>query len=185
MSLLGDSFSIYSFVIVAATLFPKFISRVDYDHLTRRMGMAPGSVLSLELEAPLSRKLRYGFQGLSEQASVEMLNRILLLRTHRTGSDVWISAGQVLNPKAVTRQSIEADWWSWKPVFTTPWKLKEHINFLELSSILLSVKYHASHLQHLQARIFHLTDSYVCMSVVPKGRSGSRQLDRILKELNS
>ena len=49
---------------------------------------------------------------------------------------------------------------------------------------MLSVKYHVSHLRHQQVRIFHLTDSYVCMSITSKGRSGSRQLNRLLKELN-
>lgn len=114
-----------------------------------------------------------------------MINKILLSRTNHTGSDVRISTGEILNPKAIVRQSIEADWWRWEPVFRTKWKQKEHINLLELRSILLSVKYHVSHLRHQQARIFHLTDSYVSMSVASKGRSGSRQLNRVLKELNA
>ena len=184
LSLLGDSFSVYSFVIVAAALCRRFISRVDYRHLTKRMGIAPGFALSFELESPLSRMLSYGFGERGEDGTVQMLNKILLSRTNHTGSDVRISTGEVLNPKAVVRQSIEADWWRWEHVFMTRWKQRDHINLLELRGILLSVRFHVSHLRHSQARIFHLSDSYVCMSVVSKGRSGSRQLNRVLRELN-
>lgn len=184
LSLLGDSFSIYSFVLVAAALCRKFLGRVSYKQLAERMGLAPGSVVHLKVRVPLQRSLGYGFQDEEGLASVEMLNRILLSRTNHTGSDVKITTGEILNPKAVVRQSIEADWWHWLPVFHTQWKQKEHINLLELRSILLSLRYHVSHLKHQQIRIFHLTDSYVCMSVVSKGRSGSRQLNRILKEIN-
>ena len=184
LSLLGDSFSVYSFVIVAAALCRRFINRVDYRHLVRRMGIAPGFVLSFELESPLSRMLSYGFGERGEDGTVQMLNKILLSRTNHTGSDVRISTGEILNPKAVVRQSIEADWWRWEHVFMTRWKQRDHINLLELRSILLSVRFHVSHLRHSQARIFHLSDSYVCMSVVSKGRSGSRQLNRVLRELN-
>ena len=35
------------------------------------------------------------------------------------------------------------------------------------------------------ARIFHVTDRYICMSVVAKGRSGSRQLNKVLRQLNA
>ena len=185
LSLLGDSFSIYSFVMVAAALCRRFIGRVNYEHLANRMGMSPGVVLASHLEAPLGRGLNYGFKEMVDTGTVEMLNRILLSRTNHTGSDVKISTGLVLNPKALSRQSIEAGWWEWKPVFSVKWRESEHINILELRSILLSIKYHISHLKHQQARVFHLSDSYVCMSVVSKGRSGSRQLNRILKELNS
>ena len=184
LSLLGDSFSIYSFVIVAAALCRRFVTRVNYSQLTRRMGLSPGSILAPHLEAPLSRGISYGFRDGKTEATVEMLNRILLARTNHTGSDVRISTGEILNPKAAVRQSIEADWWKWEHVFQTRWKQPDHINLLELRSILLSIKFHISHLRHSQARIFHLSDSYVCMSVVSKGRSGSRQLNRVLRELN-
>lgn len=111
LSLLGDSFSIYSFVLVAAALCRKFLGRVSYKQLAERMGLAPGSVVHLKVRVPLQRSLAYGFQDEEGLASVEMLNRILLSRTNHTGSDVKITTGEILNPKAVVRQSIEADWW--------------------------------------------------------------------------
>ncbi len=64
-------------------------------------------------------------------------------------------------------------------LFQVRWRHAEHINCLELEAILLSIKHYASHL----ARIFHITDSYVCMSVIAKGRTSSRMLGRKLRLL--
>ena len=184
LSLLGDSFSIHSFVIIGAALCSKFLGKLSYKTLANRMGMAPGACVPLFKHCPLSRSLCYGNVAKDPQHTPDDLNRILLAKTNHTGSDVRIITGEILNPKAVVRQSIQADWWQWKHVFNTKWKQKEHINCLELRSILLAVQYHISHLKHKHMRIFHATDSYVSMSVVSKGRSGSKNLSRILKHLN-
>ena len=61
----------------------------------------------------------------------------------------------------------------------------EHINALELRSIFLAIRYHVTHLGATQFRIFHLTDSYICMSILGKGRTGSRTLQRILRQVNA
>ena len=185
LSLLGDSFSVYSFVIAAAALCRRFITSLSYKHLANRMGMSPGVVIPLSRVAPLSRKLCYGMFRVSRGATPMLLNQLLLSRTNHTGSDVRISTGEVLAPKSLVRQSIQAGWWQWKHVFKVRWKHGDHINLLELRSILLSVRYHVHHLKHSQMRIFHITDSYVCMSICSKGRSGSRHLMRILKQLNA
>ena len=185
LSLLGDSFSILSFVIPAAALCKKFLGKIWYQQLVRRMGMAPGIGLDIDVEAPMQPKLYYGDFPLEGVNEVETLNKLLLRKTNHTGSDVRISTGEFLNPKAVIRQSIQASWWKWKPCFSVRWKQREHINLLELRSILLSVTYHVRHLRHSHARIFHLTDSYVCMSIISKGRSGSKQVNRVLQQLNA
>ena len=101
--------------------------------------------------------------------SVQDLNRLLLTRVNHTGSDIRISTGEILNPKAHPRQGVQADWWEWKPSFRLKWNKKEHINALELRSIFLAVRYHVTHLGNTQFRIFHLTDSYICMSILGKG----------------
>ena len=185
LSLLGDSFSVFSFVIVAAALCRRFLGPLSYKHLALRMGTAPGMVLPLSRTAPLSRVVSYGNTKPSSQRDLQTLNRLLLARTNHTGSDVRISTGEVLAPKSLVRQSIHAGWWKWKPVFKVRWKHGDHINLLELRSILLSVKYHVQHLRHSKMRIFHITDSYVCMSICSKGRSGSRQLMKVLKQINA
>ena len=185
LSLLGDSFSVFSFVIAASALCRRFLSSLSYKHLASRMGMSPGVALPLSQVAPLSRGLCYGIFRKSKDATPKLLNQLLLSRTNHTGSDVRISTGEVLAPKTLVRQSIQAGWWKWKHVFKVKWKHGDHINLLELRSILLSVRYHVHHLKHSQMRIFHITDSYVCMSICSKGRSGSRRLMNILKQLNA
>ena len=102
-------------------------------------------------------------------------------------ADVRISTGEVLNPKAYPRQSVEADWWHWKPNFKFKWAHKENINIniLELRSILQAVLYSISHKDISETRFFHLSDSYVCISIIGKGRSGSRLLNKTLKVLNA
>lgn len=184
-SLLGDSFSVFSFVIPAMALCRAFMNRTPYSHIANRMGFALGSTGSPRLSAPLARFLQYGFQLHLIPRTVQELNRLLLTRVNHTGSDIRISTGEILNPKAHPRQGVQADWWQWKSSFQLKWNRKEHINALELRSIFLAIRYHVTHLGATQFRIFHLTDSYICMSILGKGRTGSRTLQRILRQVNA
>ena len=184
-SLLGDSFSVHSFVIVCAALCRNFLLDVHVQHLYQRMGLAPGFVAPLRCVAPIQRCLQYGSRHLYSQRSVRELNQILLSKTNHTGSDVRVTTGEVLNPKAVVRQSIEAKWWDWRNLFCFKWKQSEHINILELRIILQGLRYYITHLHVSHRRIFHVTDSYICMSVISKGRTGSKQLARVLKKVNA
>ena len=93
-SLVGDAFSIYSFVVVAASLCRRWLpSGLHYTHLANRMGLATGFRSPLRLTAPLARRLRYGFETIGAQRSVEDINPWLLGRVNHTGSDVRITTG--------------------------------------------------------------------------------------------
>ena len=59
-SLLGDSFSVYSFCIAGAALCQRFLPRMSYEWIAHRMGMAPGFRAPLRSQAPLGRFLQYG-----------------------------------------------------------------------------------------------------------------------------
>ena len=131
----------FFFVIAAAAMSRQFLPRVSYKWLCKRMGMAPGFRSNLRLPCPLERKLVYGTEPQKPVESLQTLNQLLLSRTNHTGSDVRITTGEVLNPKAHPRQSVEADWYHWQPCFSTRWKQVEHINVLELRSIFLAVQY--------------------------------------------
>ena len=187
-SLLGDSFSIYSFVMFAVACCRSYLPIIAYQHLSKRMGMAPGFRASLKLQAPLSRTLRYGtplIQLERQRRGVEDLNRIFLRRTNHTGSDVRIATGEIMAPKQFPRQSVESAWWEWKEGFARKWKRKEHINVLELRAVLWAIQFQISRFQCLDARIFHISDSYICLSIVSKGRSGSKMLTRILQQISA
>lgn len=184
LSLLGDSFSIFSFVIFALACSRKFAPTLHYRTLCERMGLAPGFRSNLRSICPLTRNLAYGFPRVWAPCNgVESLNRFLLRKTNHTGSDIRLITGQVSNPKTYPRQSVQSEWWFWEAVFQNRWKHAEHINALELEAILLSLKHCISHLKVSGTRLFHITDSYICMSVVAKGRSSSRVLARKLRIL--
>ena len=65
LSLLGDSFSIFSFVIPAAALCKRFLGPINYQHLAKRMGMAPGISLDIKSVCPIQRGMGYGAFSLS------------------------------------------------------------------------------------------------------------------------
>ena len=185
LSLLGDSFSIFSFAIVAAASCKKFLPSVHYKAVAARMGLAPGFLAPFHCQAPLQRRLQYGSTLTNDMFSVKELNQILLTKTNHTGSDIKVTTGEILNPKAAARQSVPADWWDCQGLFRFHWKTHEHINCLELRAILQAIKYYTSHLRCSHARVFHITDSYICMSVLAKGHTGSKMLARILKQINA
>lgn len=187
-SLIGDAFSVFSFVIIGVALCKQFVPRLHYHHLVARMGLAPGFRAPFRFQAPLSRKLQYGCQLLVENQpglTVAELNRFFLGRANFTGSDVRVISGDVLNPRCFPRQPVCSSWWIWQHCFKVRWSEKQHINILELKAILLSIQRGIERQKWHNCRVFHATDSYVCMSVISKGRTSSLMLNRLLKKLNA
>ena len=184
-ALLGDAFAMGSFALAAAGLSQRFMVIGEYSHVIRRLGMAPGFCAAPHVETPIQRRLNYGPSKEPLPRDPHLLNRILLSRTNHSGSDVRISTGQLLNPRAYPRQPVNSSWWTWRPVFSVKWSSPDHINLLELRSIVLSVRHCVSHLHSADMRLFHVSDSYVCLSVVSKGRSSSARLNKLLQQLNA
>ena len=153
----------------------------SYHTLWSRMGLAPGFCSPLHVEAPLQRRLCYGPQ--KREVSLQTLHCSLLRRTNHTGSDVRITTGSVLNPKNYPRQSACAGWWFWSKVFACRWSRRDHINSLELRSVVHAIEWRIKHLKETNVRVFHLTDSYVAMSIISKGRTSSKALKPLLNRL--
>ena len=186
-SYLGDSFSVYSFVIMAAACCRRWIPWAPYQHWASRMGVAPGFRMHVRSQAPLSRKLNYGSPPKPGQQmnSVESINKLLLRRTNHTGSDVRMVTGEILAPKNFPRQSVASAWWSWQHGYAQRWKHRSHINVLELETILWGLKFQIQRFKVVDCRVMQLSDSYVSISVVSKGRSSSLQLQRINRVLSA
>ena len=182
-TLVGDGFNCFTFVYFAALACMKWIPGVNYAMLWNRMGLAPGFCTPLFMAAPLRRELVYCDSPCT--AEVVMLHQALLRRVNHTGSDVRICSGFITNPKAFPRQSASARWWLWKKGFAYRWQLKEHINALELRSLIHALEYRVHHFKEVSSRVFHLTDSYVVMSIVSKGRSSSKILSPLLRRLSA
>lgn len=119
----------------------------------------------------------------SSQGTVQGLHSCLLRPVIHTGSDVRVSSSSILNPKAFPRQSAAATWWKWNKVFSYKWGRSDHINNLELRSIVHSMEWRVQQLKECHLRVFHLTDSYVAMSIISKGRSSSKMLQPLLSRI--
>ena len=183
-TLLGDSFSIFSFVIFPWSACSAELPLFDYMHLASRMGLAPGCIAGIDKIIPLQRKLAYGFAS-QQKEDISSLTRLLLSKANHTGSDIRITTGQVMVPRAFPRQSASADWWQWKPIFASRWEKHEHINALELRSIMMALQWRIRHSGEEDSRLLHLTDSYVNMSIISKGRTSSLMLSRLVRKLAS
>lgn len=188
LSYLGDSFSIFSFLIFAFVAAREWVPSLPYKFWAKRLGVAPGFCPHVRCLIPLTRSLQYGsatelFQNVPSQA--ELMNRYLLRRTNHTGSDVRVVTGFIFNNKTYPRESVQSQWWSWEPAYAKRWVFKAHINVLELQGILMGIKHQISRYHLSDMRIFQLSDSYAAISVCAKGRSSSLQLQKVLKQISA
>lgn len=94
-----------------------------------------------------------------------------------------ISTGVLLNPRSYPRQSVPAGWWLWEKGFAYHWQRGDHINSLEFRSIIHAVKWRLRHFRETNCRVFHVTDSYVCMAIIAKGRTSSKMLRPLVQRL--
>ena len=187
-SYLGDSFSVVSFCMLAAACCKDFLPTIPYKLLVSRLGLAPGFSAHIRSSAYIHRSLQYGshlVEQLVQDKGVELLNRFLLRKTNHTGSDIRVITGEQMGSKVYPRQSVCSQWWMWQQGFHRRWKQRSHINVLELEALLCGVRFQLEKFKVGDARIFQISDSYICISVVSKGRSSSVQLQRVLNKLNA
>ena len=84
------------------------------------------------------------------------------------------------------RASIPARLWRWRTVAGWSWGGNpEHINVLELRSVLTSVKWRVENLSQANLRCVHLVDSLVVLHALTRGRSSSRKMRRTLMRISS
>ena len=184
LSLIGDSFAVGSFMILAAAACFEFTQQLCVGKMNNRLGLPPGATSSVHVPCPLSRKPTYGAFCQTER-TVEHMNAHLVRRANHTGSDVRITTGEVLNPRQLARQSVVSAWWQWNAVFRVKWQTPEHINPLECRAILLALLWKARKGTLHSRKVFHLTDSYVCQSILSKGRTSSKLMQPVVRRANS
>ena len=61
----------------------------------------------------------------------------------------------------------------WSTIIACPWRHQQHINTLELQSVILSLRWALSHPDCVHSQLFVLVDSSTAHYGVGKGRSGS------------
>ena len=182
LSLLGDSFSIYSFMCFAAYAAFPWTNKIDVNQMNLRVGLPPGYGLALEFAWPMTAKEQVP-RILQTRGDVRKMNSWMLSRTNHTGSDVRLLSGRFLNPRAFPRESVRSNWWDWTQLFTVRWEHEEHINPLEVRAIFLSVLWRARNLCLANRRIFNVTDSYVGLSILAKGRTSGKKLQPIVRKV--
>ena len=184
MSLLGDSFSILSFGWLVSQMCKAWVSPLSPSQVVRRLGLSPGAGLRSSMEAPMKRSLCYGFH---ERAPLKDVSLVAQLSRHvnHTGSDVSLALGVPFSAKGQAHASAQADWWGWKVLFRTKWKLKSHINALEMKMILQSVQWRSRFSSSINSRWVHLADSMVSNYILSKGRTSSVLLQPIVRVHNA
>ena len=94
-----------------------------------------------------------------------------------------LDLGIFYRPDAAPRTSIDPTRWSWNVAHSYPYKEGDHINVLELRSILHALEWRSRVVGFHSCRFLHLSDSQVCLSVLTKGRLSSRQINRLLRRI--
>ena len=180
LSLCGDSFSMLSFGWIISQMCREWTPPLSPEMIIQRFGLAPGAGLAPHLPAPLGRHLAY---GPDDPNSFHPLVPQISRHVNHTGSDVSIALGTPFSSKAVSHASLRAGWWDWKILFKTRWRFEAHINYLEMKMVLQSIRWRARQTQASNARWLHLADSMVCNYILAKGRTSSKLLQPLTREI--
>ena len=182
LSLIGDSFAIISFAWVAGLLCRRYQAEPDIETLVGRLGLAPGHSARLSVRATLSRFKNFGDLPRTPNPTTTLAHHLCRVANH-TGSDVRITTGEIIRPKAVRRAGVDAICWRWKQVYSTRWQYSHHINALEMRALLLALQWRSTRPGHLGKRIVHLVDSLVTLCICCKGRTSSKMLSALSKKI--
>ena len=108
----------------------------------------------------------------------QLLNSKLLTLLSTKGADVMIQASHGSRDHQRFRTSVPANLWSWRTVCGFAWSSADgdHINRLELRAVYTALRWRVLRRKELRSRLLHLTDSMVCLHVLNRGRSSSRNL---------
>ena len=100
------------------------------------------------------------------------------------GSDIRIPHGGSVAPYAWPRRSINIECWKWHVVLSFPYT-EQHINLLEMKSVLSAFNWRFRKVTELHKRIVHLSDSQVAIAVLVKGRTSARTLQAVVSRFNA
>ena len=118
-------------------------------------------------------------QLIVEDAALLLARHFCSCQSHRGGEVRQISGPSGVRPG--TAHSVDAGMWRWRTLASVPWKvLGEHINILEARGILMALRCRVRSSSRFRSRFLHLTDSFVVLCALGKGRSSSGRLRMIL-----
>ena len=113
--------------------------------------------------------------------AADHLYSVLTWADHR-GSNVVLASGVIVNGSTQIAP-YPALAWAWCCVQSYMWTAPQHINVLELTTLLNFLRFKAISGCLCSQRFFHVFDSQVAASVSAKGRSSSKALNRVCRRL--
>eukprot|EP00438_Fugacium_kawagutii_P024621 Skav207650 [mRNA] locus=scaffold2758:77333:83766:+ [translate_table: standard] len=138
---------------------------------------------NLQVQAP--KVVAGPVAGMAAQEAVRssLLVAAYVKRQEYRGSDVRLDTGTLYRPEAFPRATINPHKWEWHVAHSYAFQKEEHINVLELRALNHTMEWRLRRSTFGNCRAMHLCDSQVVLGVVVKGRSSSRQLNRLLRRL--
>eukprot|EP00438_Fugacium_kawagutii_P004694 Skav217774 [mRNA] locus=scaffold1782:124:5579:+ [translate_table: standard] len=137
----------------------------------------------IPVQAP---KLKVGpVTGLAEteqQRAIQMVAAFVKRQEYR-GSDVRLDVGTMFRPDAYPRATVNPHKWEWHVAHSYAFQPGQHINVLELCAVNHTMEWRLRRSTFGDCRALRLSDSQVVLGVIVKGRSSSRQLNRLLRRL--
>jgi hypothetical protein len=118
----------------------------------------------------------------------EALTSELLRRVDHTGGLLRKEPGTDQAPHLFPLKTVRPEWWRWRVVVSTQWSKalrQEHINRLELRSVLSAVRWRARSVVRQGKRFFHFSDSMVAIGCLNKARSSSHDLTYIVDKVTA
>ena len=110
----------------------------------------------------------------------------IMAHSDHKGTDVRLSAGQVMEPSLIPRQGVNSAWWSWRDQFAFSFiDADAHINEKELRAAFMEIRRRARSRRNIRSRYLHLLDSAVSLGVLTKHRSTSHKPLRVLRKVSS
>ena len=151
-------------------------------------GTAPVSLNSYLNRPPW----KHGRNPIKEPNSAFLISRLGKLVSSKGNDILLTSATEPVQSFDRLRTSLPPHLWSWKVVCGWHWKYnidpegpRDHINRLELRSVLTSIRWRVQKQQLRNKRFLHMGDSLVSLHVLNKGRSSSRQLRSIVQKISA
>ena len=132
----------------------------------------------------MTRWLAYGGTDQGPQPAALQLTQYLGLQVNHTGSDVRILTGEPMSKRG-SHGSLRAWWWQWKHLFKVQWKQHNHINYLEMKMILLTLLWKGRNPRNCNKIWLHLEDSMVCLYILSKGRTSSHLLQPLANKIGA
>eukprot|EP00438_Fugacium_kawagutii_P018972 Skav207124 [mRNA] locus=scaffold1369:302986:308136:- [translate_table: standard] len=134
----------------------------------------------LDSETKATAALRTDVAEEEKKLAVQLVMAYIRRQEYR-GSDVRLDIGSLYRADAWPRATVCPGKWHWQTAHAYRFSRPEHINLLELRTIIHTLEWRLRREHYGDCRSLRLSDSQVALAVSVKGRSSSRAINRLLK----